>query len=343
MQHTISLFHFTGKPKWRRPMLAFGFSFLVIFSLFTSCANTETTKELISFSFQKKSLSITIKTSSKLSSSAQVFYTLDGSTPSAESTLYTDAISLEPIEGRGCYTIKAIALQDNVYSNVYTQSFFPNEEEMVYGEVPMVVVLSGDPADFYSNETGILAIGAEDLYAALEDETLPESPYADPLRANYFGVGQEWERPVTVEIFENDGTRILCQNAGVRVTGRGTRYYEIKSLRLYARSKYGETTFSSSFFEDVYDTSNLSISPSFDLRRLDLRSGGSDIPYATSFVSDASMHTIATDAGFFPISVAIPAAVYLMVHIMAFCGCTLEILRKMLHNFAILRTLPFWK
>ena len=49
---------------------------------------------------------------------AEIFYTTDGSTPTAESTKYTEAI-----EVTGAVTIKAIAIKDELSSNVVSASF----------------------------------------------------------------------------------------------------------------------------------------------------------------------------------------------------------------------------
>ena len=49
---------------------------------------------------------------------AEIHYTTDGSTPTAESTLYSEAFTLSDTT-----TVKAIAIKDGVSSEVSTKSF----------------------------------------------------------------------------------------------------------------------------------------------------------------------------------------------------------------------------
>lgn len=83
---------------------------------------------------------------------------------------------------------------------------------------------------------------------------------------NYFNRGDDWEREAHIEFFE-DGGLGFAQNIGVRIHGGYSRRAPLKSLRLYARGRYGESVFDYPVF------------PEKDNRifeRLILRSGGSD-------------------------------------------------------------------
>jgi len=60
---------------------------------------------------------------------------------------------------------------------------------------------------------------------------------------NYFCHGSAWEKPVHIEYFEKNGELVFSQDAGVRIHGGGTRAAAQKSLRLYAREKYGKKYF----------------------------------------------------------------------------------------------------
>lgn len=67
---------------------------------------------------------------------------------------------------------------------------------------------------------------------------------------NYFGEGDEWERRAHVQ-FLSDGTQLLDQTIGIRIHGAGTRAISQKSLRFYAREKYGEKKMNIEPFADV--------------------------------------------------------------------------------------------
>ncbi len=60
---------------------------------------------------------------------------------------------------------------------------------------------------------------------------------------NYFERGEDWERPVHVEYYDQEGQLTFSQDAGIRTHGGKTRQRAQKSLRLYARKKYGTSYF----------------------------------------------------------------------------------------------------
>lgn len=120
-----------------------------------------------------------------------------------------------------------------VYTFVYTAA---SEDRFT---MPVVSIVS-DKRNFYSNETGILVPGK------LRDEVTKHGnpagwqPWYD--NANYYGRGIEWERPVSLNVFDESGREVLWQNCGVRVSGGYTRVNTQKSLRLYARRDYTPDT-----------------------------------------------------------------------------------------------------
>ena len=98
-------------------------------------------------------------------------------------------------------------------------------------EMPVYSIIS-DKKNFYSNDTGILVPG--------KLGSQPNPPGWQPwyTNANYYGRGIEWERPIGLTVFREDGTVGLNVNCGVRVSGGYTRVNKQKSLRLYARKAY---------------------------------------------------------------------------------------------------------
>ncbi|NQX91703.1 MAG: CotH kinase family protein, partial [Flavobacteriales bacterium] len=78
--------------------------------------------------------------------------------------------------------------------------------------------------------------------------------------------GRRWERPATVEYFEN-GQKKLTQNIGVRVRGKSSRFSPQKSLKLYARAEYGKNKFDNVFFPELGDVK---------IKRLNLRTPHND-------------------------------------------------------------------
>ena len=115
--------------------------------------------------------------------------------------------------------------------------------------------------------------------------------------------GKEWERPCHVEIFTEDGERIISQDAGIRIFGGSSRGLQQKSFRLIARKdgyydgmKYnGKGSFEYPFFDGrtvVAGDSKGELLTRYD--RLILRNGGNDSLQATA--ADPTSMTLTRDA-----------------------------------------------
>lgn len=99
--------------------------------------------------------------------------------------------------------------------------------------------------------------------------------------------GRDWEREIHLEMFEEDGARVLSQGAGARIHGGATRQFAQKSLRLYARSEYGASRFDYPVFPHQ---------PYPFYKRLMLRNGGNDTVW--SLMRDFFLQTLVGHMGF---------------------------------------------
>ena len=234
----------------------------------------------------------------------QIYFTMDGSQPTLDSPLYSEPLVIRERAGEpnGISTMEDIAanyrapskptargtvvraiaidLQTGDESEVATRTYFVGEEFSKDYSLP-VVSLTGDPADFFDPQTGIYVLG--ERYEALKDADLTEDERQ--AAANFNQRGREWERLVSVEIFEPDGSR-FSQNGGVRVHGAGSRRNPQKSLRIFARPEYDEeAAFSYPLFGE---TENMEAAeyPAFIMR-----SGGQD--WAVSLLRDAFVQRLA--------------------------------------------------
>ncbi|SVB31616.1 uncharacterized protein METZ01_LOCUS184470, partial [marine metagenome] len=98
--------------------------------------------------------------------------------------------------------------------------------------------------------------------------------------------GREWERPAFFEWFEPDGSRAIGQTVGLRIHGGWSRKYDQKSLRLYARDRYGESALDHRFFRELGVDS---------FRRLLLRNSGNG--WKMAFMRDAIGHELVRGMG----------------------------------------------
>jgi hypothetical protein len=89
--------------------------------------------------------------------------------------------------------------------------------------------------------------------------------------ANYHRRGGEWEYRASFELFEKGlSGAAVRQDAGVRMHGSWGRAHPMKTLRLYARSEYGESRFNHRMFPEL---------PYTQYNRLILRNSGNDWYY----------------------------------------------------------------
>lgn len=164
--------------------------------------------------------------------------------------------------------VRAKAIKDGMSpSQTITQTYFITDDLESRFSVP-VVSISLDEEGFFDYEEGIYVAGVDfDLWRA-------ENPDEHALwsNANYKRSGDITEKQAHFSYFEN-GQEILNQNIGVRIHGGFTRLLPNKSLRLYARSEYGNNSFDHAFFENY---------PFNSFKRLILRNSGNDA-YATYF------------------------------------------------------------
>jgi len=207
---------------------------------------------------------------------AEIYYTRDGSVPTVESKHYDDKIQLFETG-----TVRARAFKEGwLPSRVVTGTYFINER---IHDIDIVSV-STDPDNLWDDEYGIHVVGNNGI-----------EKYG--IVANY---NQEWERPVSVELFKPYGKREFQVDAGMQISGQYSRKNEHKSLAFYLRGQYGFARLSYPLFPEK-DTDQYN--------NFLLRNSGSEWP-ETMFGDAISQYVVKDqmDADFMAYR---PAAVYL--------------------------------
>lgn len=240
---------------------------------------------------------------------AAIYYTLDGSVPTAQSRKYEGPITLSPPEsGTSCIVLRAMAVQGEEQSRVQTHSYFLGKDVRERFSSAYVFSLAGEAEDLFGRERGILVPGKIYEEYMRGNENPNSSFWRRP--ANYNERGRDWERPVHVEAFDAKGGRLLAQSAGVRVMGESSRALPQKSLRLIARKSYEpkQGKFAYPFFPELAQAPGVgALVSGYD--NIVLNTGGS--VYASTHIIDPLITRLARQAGYEYASPTRSAAVFI--------------------------------
>ena len=227
-----------------------------------------------------------------------VYYTFDGSQPTVSSSMYSSPIDVSDISASEnklseitnitsmqyippskpidkAFIINAVAVDaEGNYSDTVTASYFIGyQNRNSYYQNLKVISIVTDSDNLFDNEKGIYVEGND---------------------YNYEKKGFEWERPASIQIFDN-GKFQHTQNIGIRIHGGISRVYPQKSFNIYARSKYG----SSKLEFDLFSGNLISETTGKKIKKFDsfiLRNGGDFSDYSRFL--DKLNQTIVSDRDF---------------------------------------------
>ena len=191
-----------------------------------------------------------------------IYYTLDGSEPTEESSVYSEGILIENISDQPnvCGAVKnvvqewlehepsddpvdkavivrAVAMnENNEASEVVTHTYFVDE---VKYQDKNVVSIVADFEDLFGND-GIFVTG--DGY----DKYYLSDGAVDWVAPNFLQSGRRWEVEGNMQILQN-GLEILNQGVGIRTQGASTRLAAKKKMSIFSREEYS----GSSYFEGL--------------------------------------------------------------------------------------------
>lgn len=149
-----------------------------------------------------------------------------------------------------CTTLRAVAINSRgQVSDVVSASYFVGISPENYDGCNIISVVT-DPDNLFDPDIGIYVTGTT-FQNYLESGKVSGGWFNWP--ANYRNRGIDWERPVTVQIFDNRGSLALTREAGIRVRGSATRGFVPRSLNLFAREEYdGLDSFGISLFDSDF-------------------------------------------------------------------------------------------
>lgn len=232
----------------------------------------------------------------------EIRYSLNGSNPTNQSTLYENQISIfdRSIVSNNLSNIntglpdaddwfvwrpplanvdKATVIKAQLFYNdipvgeVSTQTYFVGSQFKDYN-LPIISLVT-DSTHLFDYDKGIYVAGR------VYDEEFRDWYWGT---GNFHKRGRDWERKAHVTYFEPSKEVGFSQNIGVRIHGGGSRSLPIKSLRFYTRSSYGNAFINYKFFEELNQES---------FNRILLRNSGQD--FDKTFFRDALCHTLIKD------------------------------------------------
>ena len=138
-----------------------------------------------------------------------------------------------------CIVIRAAVFdsKDRCVSAVATNSYFIAALGCDLHGLP-AVSLCVDSTDLFDYDRGIFVEGVN---------YNPDRPHWS---GNYYQHGKEWERLSNFEFYELDNTGVN-QQCGLRTHGGNGRRFQQKTMKIYARKKYGNKHFEHKFFDNV--------------------------------------------------------------------------------------------
>ncbi|OQY47180.1 MAG: hypothetical protein B6242_05635 [Anaerolineaceae bacterium 4572_78] len=232
---------------------------------------------------------------------ADIYYTLDGSKPHKNSTVYQEQLLIDKTT-----LVRAIAVKTNFYSstiNTHSYIFLPDVLNQPVRPAGFPATWGGHIAHIAGYSPGYPATADYEMDPLITHdpqyhELLKEGLYALPIvslvtdmtnydiHANPREHGREWERPVSMELVYPNGEHVQV-NAGFRTHGGVGRFEAVPkhSFRIIFRRKYGTPTFHYPLFPN---------SPVQMFDNLVLRGGGTenysygsdDMRKATTFTRD---------------------------------------------------------
>ena len=164
----------------------------------------------------------------------QVFYTLDGSEPTRESTPYGG----ETLEITETTVIRARAFAEGMIrpGDTLTGTFFIHVDHSL-----PVISVTVDPDDLWNRKHGMLTVGKKKK----KKEGLP---FRNTVYRKVKNSGVKYAS--YVEMYDDAGKRIVSQGADISLNGDYSLDMPQKSFKFKAKSKYGEKTFKAKLFPD---------------------------------------------------------------------------------------------
>ena len=206
-----------------------------------------------------------------------IFYTLDGGEPDRTAILFNAPISIDSVT---VVRTRVYRANEVLPGPISTASYFVG----ITKDLPVISLVT-DPKNLWDSISGIYVMGTN---------ASPVYPYYG---ANYW---MDWERPAHIEFFDENNEQKIAQDLGVKIHGRISRTFPMKSLRLIARGTYGK----SSIDYQVFPSKQI-----HSYKKLILRNSGHD--FNKSHFRDAFIQKSIQDKTYSDVQDYLPVVTYI--------------------------------
>ena len=215
-------------------------------------------------------------------STAEIRFTMDGSPPTASSTLYNNPFTLTSTT-----QIRAGAFKSGFASSTSRDEFY-----LINGshELPVVQVQI-DPKYLFDDEEGMYITGSNGITGFCSDE----------ITRNW---NQDWRRPVSIRYFEPDGDVGFRQDAEMKIAGGCSRGFAVKPFNIFLDDKIEYPLFQQLDYNEY--------------KRFKLRGSGNDFPL--TMIRDGAIQSMLYDQADIDLMAYEPVVVYLNNQYWGFYG-----------------------
>lgn len=247
------------------------------------------------------------------SGNTTIRYTLDGSEPTADSTIFpadgltvsdrsgepnllsgisaskftTESNHIPPKVSKATVVRAAAFNSSGECSETVTATFFVGLD---YSDIKIVSLVL-DSSSLFDYETGIYILGkAYDDWVKNDPENAAKAE-SWQLEGNFSQKGRDWEREVLLQVIDENGSLGIEQSMGLRIMGAASRRYYQKSFRLTAREEYGAKRLEYPLISGLVTDSEGE--PLEKYKSFLLRNGGNDNGY--TFLRDAYIQSLVSD------------------------------------------------
>lgn len=218
---------------------------------------TNANNNLVSFSHASGIYENPFKLEISANKDVVIRFTLDGSTPNKESSIYSNELDMtsrkkeediisfiqtgqiKPDKRSDPFKANTVRVglfkDDKLVSKIYTQIYFVSKEIKNRYNGIEVVSITTDSDNLFNLDSGIYVKG--------------NRGFRNGVNGNFNRRGKEWERESHFSIINGNGVEILNEDVGIRIHGATSRKMRQKSIRIYARKEYGTAKINYDGFE----------------------------------------------------------------------------------------------